>query len=131
MQVDLTTSSSTLPSTLMQKKSQSIVFLIYLQRHKFLYPLDHKIIHHLMSHLFFRTAKGTENPNIPIATNAFLSHPKLNRLCMATISKDPNISSPFLHEPVNDRSITSLPKRKKEEVLSDLCDGSTLFFLFM
>ena len=84
--------------------SQSIVFLIYLQRHKFLYPLDHQII----TIYFYRTAEGTEN-----------------------------LKSPSLHEPVNDRSITSLPSmfsfifmnvarlltqtKRKNEVLSDLC----------
>ena len=62
---------------------------------------------------------------------------------MATISKNPNIASPTLHEPLNDRSITSLPSmysfifmkvahlltqtKRKNEVLSDLCDRSTLF----
>ena len=96
-----------------------------------------------MSHLFFRTAKGTENQNFQIATNAFLSDPKLSRPCIATISKDPNITSPYLHEPVYDISIISLPSmysfifmnvaclltqtKRKNKALFDLCDRSTLF----
>ena len=62
---------------------------------------------------------------------------------MATISKKTNIASSTLHEPLNDKSITSLPSmysfifmnvarlltqtKRKNEVLSDLCDRSTLF----
>ena len=78
----------------------------------------------------------------------FLSVPKSNRPCMATISKNPNIASSTLREPSRkrvsyDKSITSLPSmysfifmnvarlltqtKRKNEVLSDLCDRSTLF----
>ena len=62
---------------------------------------------------------------------------------MATISKKTNIASSTLREPLNDKSITSLPSmysfifmnvarlltqtKRKNEVLSDLCDRSTLF----
>ena len=71
---------------------------------------------------------------------AFLSVPKSNRPCMATISKHPNIASSTLREPLNDKSITSIPSmysfifmnvarlltqtKRKNEVL---CDRSTLF----
>ena len=60
---------------------------------------------------------------------------------MSAISKIPNITSPHLLEPLNGRSITSLPSmysfifmnvariltKRKIEVLFDLCDRSTLF----
>ena len=75
--------------------------------------------------------------NFPIATNAFLSDPKSNRPFMAIISKNPHITSPPLHEPLNHRPITSLPSmysfifmnvahlltqtKRKNEVLSDSC----------
>ena len=62
---------------------------------------------------------------------------------MAPINKDSTSTSPHLHDSVNDRSITLLPSmysfifmnvarlitltKRKREILSDLCDKSTLF----
>ena len=93
--------------------------------------------------VFLEQLKELKMQMTQLQQNTFLSGSKSNRSYMVPINKDSTSTSPQLHDSVNDSSITLVPSmysftfmnvarlitltKRKNEILSDFCDKSTMF----